>query len=145
LTEIIIEGWRAGGDERKEAASVPADRLPVLSDEQKAVAKKMGISEEAYARSAYAGKRNQERLVEKTRRFAELLERKLQARGAVELRRIRLDVLNHRYDVVASQGDREIPFRVSEEMIDDLFQSGSENLDRDLDRVLEYALPARVG
>ena len=142
--EIVIEGWRAGGEERKEAASVPVDQLPALTDEQKAVAKKLGISEEAYARSAYAGKRNQERLVEKTRRFADVLQRKLQARRGVQLRRIRLDVLNHRFDVVASEGDREFPFRVSEEMIDDLFQSGSESLERDLERVLDYALPARV-
>ena len=142
--EIVIEGWRAGGEERKEAARVPVNELPPLSDEQKLVAKKMGISGEDYARSAYAGKRNQERLIEKTRRFAELLQSKLQARSGVELRRIRLDVLNHRYDVVAARGGREVPFRVSEEMIDDLFQSGSESLERDLNRVLDYALPARV-
>ena len=142
--EIVIEGWRAGGEERKEAARVPANELPALSDEQKLVAKKMGISEEDYARSAYAGKRSQERLIEKTRRFAELLQSKLQARSGVEVRRIRLDVLNHRYDVVVAREGREIPFRVSEEMIDDLFQSGSESLERDLERVLDYALPVRV-
>jgi hypothetical protein len=77
--EIIIEGWRAGGQERKEAASVPVSELPPLNTEQKSVAKKMGISEEDYARSAYAGKRNQDRLIEKTRRFAEILGERLQS------------------------------------------------------------------
>jgi hypothetical protein len=108
--EIIIDGWRAGGVERKEAKSVPASQLPPLSEEQKRVAKKMGIPEEDYARSAYAGRRNQERLIEKTKMFARLLQRKLQERKDVELTSIRLDVLNHRYDVVASAEERPVSF-----------------------------------
>jgi hypothetical protein len=55
--EIIIEGWRAGRAERQEAERVPFSQLPPLRDEQKSVAKKMGISEEAYTRSAFAGEK----------------------------------------------------------------------------------------
>lgn len=142
--EIIIDGWRAGAGERKEANRVPASELPPLTGEQKRVAKKMGISEEDYARSAYAGKRNQERLIEKTKRFAGLLQRKLQERTDVELQGIRLDVLNHRFEVLASAGGKASTFLVSEELIDDLFQSGSESRERDLERVLDYALPAHA-
>ncbi len=142
--EIVIDGWRAGGEERKEAASVPVGKLPALSDGQKEVAKKMGISEEDYARSAYAGRLNQERLIEKTKKFARLLQRKLQERGDVEITNIRLDVLRHRYEVAASAGERPVSFVVSEELIDDLFQTGSESLERNLERVLEYALPAHA-
>ena len=142
--EIIIDGWRAGGDERKEAASVPAGQLPALTDEQKVVAKKLGISEEAYARSAYAGQKNQERLVEKSMKFARLLQKKLQGRTDFQLGTIRLDVLKHRYEVLGSEGARQVSFYVSENMIDELFQSGSENLERNLERVLEYALPAHA-
>jgi len=142
--EIIIDGWRAGGQERKEAASVPTSGLPALSDEQKAVAKKLGISEEVYARSTYAGKRNQERLIEKTKKFARLLQRKLQGRQGVQVVRIRLDVLQHRYEVLGSEGERQFSFFVSEDLIDELFQSGSETLERSLERVLDYELPAHV-
>ncbi len=142
--EIVIDGWRAGGEERKEAASVPVGQLPPLSDAQKEVVKKMGISEEDYARSAYAGRLNQERLIEKTKKFAKLLQRKLQERGDVEITNIKLDVLRHRYEVAASAGERPVSFIVSEELIDDLFQTGSESLERNLERVLEYALPAHA-
>ncbi len=142
--EIIVDGWRAGDIERKEAKSVPASQLPPLSEEQKKVARKMGIPEEDYARSAHAGRLNQGRLIEKTKRFARLLQKKLQERGGVEITEIRLDVLRHRYEVAASAGERPVAFLVSEELIDDLFQTGSESLERDLERVLEYALPAHA-
>jgi hypothetical protein len=141
--EIIIDGWRAGGDERKEAASVPVDRLPPLSEAQKVTARKMGIPEETYARSAYAGMRNQDRLAEKTKKFARLLQEKLQGRHGVQLESIRLDVLQHRYQVVGTEGGQQFSFFVSEEMIDELFQTGSGNLERNLERVLELALPAQ--
>ncbi|SRR6266849_2377033 len=142
--EIIIDGWRAGGEERKEARSVPASQLPPLSEEQKKVAKKMGIPEEEYARSAYAGRRNQGRLIEKTKKFAGFLQRKLEERKDVEVKGIRLDVLNHRYEVLVSAGEKASSFFVSEELIDDLFQSGSESLERNLERILDYALPAHA-
>lgn len=142
--EILIDGWRAGGEERKEAARVPASQLPALTEEQKRVAKKMGISEEDYARSTYAGRRNQDRLVEKTKEFARLLQRKLEGRKGVELERIKLDVLRHQYEVLASEKERQFSFFVSEDLIDDLLQSGSEDLERNLERILDYALPAQV-
>ena len=123
---------------------MPLDQLPALSDEQRTVARKMGISEEAYARSAYAGKLNQERLVEKATKFGKLLQLKLEGRPEIKVVQIRLDVLQHRYEIAASEGERRFSFLVSEDMIDDLFQSGSENLEQNLDRVLNYALPARV-
>jgi hypothetical protein len=142
--EIVIDGWRAGGEERKEARSVPASQLPPLSEEQKKVAKKMGIPEEEYARSAYAGRRNQDRLIEKTKKFAGFLQRKLEERKDVEVKGIRLDVLSHRYEVLVSAGEKASSFFVNEELIDDLFQSGSESLERNLERILDYALPAHA-
>ncbi|HKW62727.1 MAG TPA: hypothetical protein VJN89_09305 [Candidatus Acidoferrum sp.] len=142
--EIIIDGWRAGDEERKEAARVPVKDLPALTEEQKKVAKRMGISEEDYARSTYAGRQNQDRLIEKTKKFERLLQRKLEGRQGVELRRIRLDVLRHQYEVLASEGERQFSFFVKEDLIDDLFQSGSQGLEQNLERILDYALPARV-
>ena len=142
--EIIIDGWRAGGEERKEAAAVPTGQLPALTDEQKVVARKLGISEDAYARSAYAGQKNQERLVEKSMKFARLLQKKLQGRGDFQLGTIRLDVLKHRYEVAGTEDSRQVSFFVSEDLIDELFQSGSDNAERSLDRVLDYAFPAHA-
>jgi hypothetical protein len=143
--EIIIEGWRAGGQERKEAAGVPATQLPELTVEQKSVAKKMGISEEDYARSAYAGKRNQDRLIEKTRRFAGILGERLQtlSEGA-RIDRIRLVTIEHEYSIELSVNDRRIFFRVPEEMVDDFIEGGSADVGRQIMNRLETVLTGRA-
>jgi hypothetical protein len=143
--EIVIEGWRAGRPERQEAERVPVGQLPPLSDEQRSVAKKMGISEEAYARSAFAGRRNQERLLEKTRRFGEVLERKLRAgfEGS-RIDRIRLVTIDHEYLIDLSSGDRKVLFRVPEEMVDDFIEGGSLEIGRLIERNLEAVLSGQA-
>ncbi len=143
--EIIIEGWRAGGEERKEAASVPASQLPPLNAEQKSVAKKMGISEEEYARSAYAGKQNQDRLIDKTKRFAEFLEEGLKglSEGA-QINRVRLVAIEHEYRIELSVEGRKIYFRLPEEMVDDFIEGGSSEVGRQIMSRLETVLTGRA-
>ncbi len=143
--EIVIEGWRAGGEERKEAAGVPADQLPPLTGDQKSVAKKLGISEEDYARSAYAGKRNQDRLIDKTRRFAEILEERLQSisEGA-RIDRIRLVTIEHEYRIEITLNNRKLFFRVPEEMVDDFIEGGSAEIGRQIMNRLETVVTGRA-
>ena len=143
--EIVIEGWRAGGEERKEAAGVPADQLPPLTGDQKSVAKKLGISEEDYARSAYAGKRNQDRLIDKARRFAEILEERLQSisEGA-RIDRIRLVTIEHEYRIEITLNNRKLFFRVPEEMVDDFIEGGSAEIGRQIMNRLETVVTGRA-
>jgi hypothetical protein len=143
--EIIIEGWRAGRAEWQEAESVLFSHLPPLSDEQRSAAKKMGISEEAYARSAFAGKRNQEGLLEKTRRFGEILERTLRARFAgARIERIRLVTIDHEYRMDLSAGERKVLFGVTEDMLDDLVEGGAAEVGRPIERNLETVLSGQA-
>ncbi len=143
--EIIIEGWRAGGEEREAARSVPAIELPPLSDEQRKVAKKMGISEEEYARSAYAGKRNQDRLTDKTRRFAGFLEERLRALNeSARIDRVRLVTIEHEYRIEFSVDGRKIFFRLPEEMVDDFVEGGSAEVGRQITNRLETVLSGRA-
>lgn len=142
--EIVIEGWRAGGEERKEAASVPIERLPPLNDAQKNVAKKLGISEEAYARSAYAGARNQERLLAKSKRFGGILEDMLRRKlGGARISRMRLITIDHEYEIEMDAG-RRILFRVPEEMVDDFIEGGSAEVGKAIERNLETVLNGRA-
>jgi hypothetical protein len=143
--EIIIEGWRAGGEERKEAASAPADHLPALNDEQKAVAKKFGMSEEAYARSAYAGQLNQRRLIEKSKRLAQLLKEPLAAiSGSARIDRIRLVTIEHEYRIDISVNDVKIHFRLPEEMVDDFVEGGSAHVGQQIVDRLGAVLSGRA-
>ena len=143
--EIIIDGWRAGGEDRERAQSVPASQLPPLREAQKEVAKKMGISEEAYARSAFAGKLNQERLLEKTRRFAEILNGKLRSKiQGARIDRIRLVTIEHEYRIEFSVNDKKVLFRVPEEMVDDFIEGGSADIGQLIERNLETVLAGQA-
>ena len=143
--EIVIEGWRAGSEERQEAASVPAGKLAPLTDDQKSVAKKMGISEEDYARSAYAGRRNQDRLLDKTKRFAGILEGQLRSKvrdGRVN--RIRLVTIEHEYRIELSIDGKTVPFRVAEDLVDDFLEKGFADAGRLIERNLETVLATQA-
>ena len=143
--EIVIEGWRAGGEEREAARSVPASQLPALNDDQKKVAKKMGISEEEYARSAYAGKRNQDRLTDKTRRFAGFLEERLRALSeGARIDRVRLVTIEHEYRIEFSVNGKKIFFRLPEEMVDDFIEGGSAEVGRQIMNRVETVLTGRA-
>jgi hypothetical protein len=143
--EIIIDGWRAGGEDRTRALSVPANELPPLNEAQKEVASKMGISLEDYARSAYAGRLNQERLLEKTRRFAEILDGKLRSKiKGARINRIRLIAIEHQYRIELFVNEKTIPFRVSEDLVDDFIEGGSADIGRLIERNLETVLAVQA-
>jgi hypothetical protein len=143
--EVIIDGWRAGGEDRKQALSVPANMLPPLSEAQKEVAKKMGISEEDYARSAFAGKLNQDRLLEKTRRFAEILNAKLRSKlNGARIERISLLTVEHEYRIELAASEKKVLFRVSEEMVDDFVERGFADIGQLIERNLETVLAGQA-
>jgi len=143
--EIVIEGWRAGSEERKAAATVAAADLPNLTEEQKTVARKLGISEEAYARSTYAGRENQKRLTEKTKRFARLLEKRLAALAeGARIDRVRLVTIEHEYRVDISANGKIIHFRLPEEMVDDLIEGGSASIEEQIATRLEHVLAGQA-
>jgi hypothetical protein len=143
--EIIIDGWRAGGEERREAASAPFYQLPALTDEQKTVAKKMGISEEDYARSVYAGRRNQERLIEKTRRFSAILEDRLKSKApGAHIERIRLLTIEHEYRIEIYIEGKKVLYRVAEDMVDDFMEKGFAEVGQKIEQNLETVLAVQV-
>jgi hypothetical protein len=135
--EIIIEGWRGGAAFTKEARSLPLERLPHLSEAQKATAKKMGVREEDYARMVYAGSRSQGQLIEKTERFARNLRPKLDELGSAwEIERIRLVVIEHEYRIDFSGQGKKATLRIPEELVDDYLEGGvAEAWQQILDRV----------
>jgi hypothetical protein len=140
---ISVEGMRFSASSSEEAQSIPKNELPPLSDPQREAAKKMGLSEEAYARSLVAGERTWNALLEKTKRLAEYLQQSVMklAKDA-KLETVILRTLEEKFDIDIRLGDRVLPVRVREELVDDFFETGSEQAERSLNRVLEVSLPA---
>ena len=139
--EIAVDGWRAGAAEREIARSLSPEQLPRLTDEQPFVAGTLGIPEEDYARSVAAGERNREALWLKTARLARLLEQRLEASGiGAQVNRVTLRTIQHRFDVALQVNRRTVPFQVEETVVDDYFDSGSNDAEHRLSHILDRAL-----
>jgi hypothetical protein len=139
--EITVDGWRASVADWNAARSVPDTELPPLTPEQREVAKKLGVSENDYARSALAGERAREVLLRKTERFARLLEQRLSAlKLHATVTRVMLRTFEHRFDVEIDANSQLVPLRIEESLVDDYFDGGSIEAEERLGRILDRAV-----
>ena len=141
---IAVDGWRASPSDWDSVRNIPKDELPELSEAQKEVAQKLGVSEESYARSALAGKRTQDTLLAKTDMFARLLDKKIRDLGfKANVESVVLRLLEHRFEVLLAANGFRLPLRISEDIIDDLFESGSAEAEEKLARLLNSTVGLR--
>jgi len=139
--EIAVDGWRASVADWSAVRNVPVAELPALSAEQREVAKKLGVAEQDYARSALAGERTREALLGKTERFARLLEQRVRVLDPnAKVARVMLRTFEHRFDVEIESDGRTIPLRIEESLVDDFYDSGSLDADERLGRILDRAV-----
>src|SRR5579884_185899 len=143
--EISVDGFRGDAASREAVRSIPASELPKLTDAQRDVARKLGSSEEEYARMLLAGEKNQEKLLRKTERVARLIRQMLQRlSAAAEIKSVALRVFQQRFDVEISIGSEEVALSLDERLIDSYFDEGSSEAEASLNRVLERALAVRA-
>jgi hypothetical protein len=139
--EIAVDGWRAGASERELARSLSPDQLPPLTNEQRSVARKLGIPEEEYARSIVAGERNRDTLLIKTERLARLLEQQIERLGiGAHVNRVTLRTIQDRFDVDIQINGRVLPLRIEESVVDDFFHGGSNDAEERLAHIIDRAL-----
>src|SRR5262249_13402033 len=142
--EISVQGWKASPSEWEAVRRLPKDQLPPLTEAQKEVARKLGVSEEDYARSALAGERTQNALLTKTETFAHLLEKKLRDMGSnATVENVVLQILDDRFEVLLRVNGKLLPLRIKEEIVDDLFESGSAEAEERLARILNATVGVR--
>jgi len=86
-----------------------------------------------------------EKLLAKTERLAKLIDADVQKRfPAARIEEVLLNTWEGRFEVMARIGETEIPFRVDENLVDDLFDSGSRDAEASFLRVVELALSSGV-
>lgn len=142
---ISVDGWRASLSDWEAVRNLPQEQLPSLTPEQREVARKLRISVEDYARSVLAGRRTTESLLAKTTRFARLLQERVRNRAAqADVESVALRTFEHRFDIELKLDGAVLPLRVDENIVDDLFESGSADAEQRLTRILDLALQARV-
>lgn len=142
--EISVHGWKASPSDWEAVRKLPKDQLPPLTEQQKEVARKLGVSEEDYARSALAGERTQNTLLAKTETFARLLEKKLSELGSkASVENVALQILDDRFEVLLRVNGKLLPLRIKEEIVDDLLESGSADAEEKLSKILNTTVGVR--
>jgi len=139
--EIAVDGLRSGAADWDSVRNLPVDKLPPLTKAQQEVAKKLGVSEADYARSALAGERAREELLAKTERLARFLSKMLgEMHLAATVESVTLRTFHDRFDVLLKAGDDKVPLRIAEPIVDDLFEAGSAEAEQRLSRILRNTL-----
>lgn len=125
--QVEVSDYSVSIDEWRRAQNAPSDELPVLSEAQREVANKFGISEEEYARSVLAGRYGVRRLRTRARKLGEEIERILIGVSA-ECRVVRVvaDMARERWVILIQTPMRQVGMSVPREVGDDFldFETG---------------------
>ena len=134
---ISVEGLRTGVSDWDAVRTLPADKLPPLTPEQRQAAAQMGISQEDYARSALAGKWTSEKLLQKTGRFAQWLEGALRKEPVdAKIDAVVLNTWDGKFEITVRREGSPVFFRVDEDLVDSLLEAGSATAEERLARVI---------
>jgi hypothetical protein len=142
--KIGVDGMQASASERSKAQLIPKEELPPLNGPQRTAARRLGYSEEEYARMLVAEQRTTRLLFAKIEMFARFLAKKLQhmdSRATIES--VILKNLKNRFDVELKLDGNVIPVSINKDLVDDLFESGSVEAEQRLQRILEITVGAQ--
>ncbi len=143
--EISVLGARVSITDWQAAQSTPSADVPPLTPEQREVARKLQIAEEDYARSAMADQRAMEKLLRKAEQFARLLGQILKRTAPTAgIESVVLNTWEDRFETQLQINGHVFPVNISEDIVDDLLERGSEEAEQRLARILEVALQSRV-
>jgi hypothetical protein len=143
--KVVVRGERTTSEDWEWSQSVAESDLPPLNDLQKEAARKLNIPEEAYRRSYAAGQRSLATLLESTDRVGRYLLQKLkQLKPDGEIQEITLDTFQDKYALKLHVQGKSMTIRIEESVIDDLFEAGSSEAERKIERVFEIALLSRA-
>lgn len=135
--QIGIDGTRTGSAEWSSVRKMPIEELPPLSDAQRTRARQLGLSEEAYTRKTLAEELTTKRLLAKIEMFARLLNQKVTALNPkATVSDVVLRTLQGKFDVDVRVNGSIIPLTINEDVVDDLFESGSAEAEARLQRIL---------
>jgi hypothetical protein len=142
--EVFVRGSRSSAQDWVRARQIPANQLPSLDQEQKAAALRGKISEDDYARSAYAGHLSQQRLLQQTLQFGRWLNARIEERNPdCHVESITLDTWQGRYQVTVLGGDQRVDFEIDEDMVERFLTTGSAELERAIYRLLDIYVPQK--
>ncbi len=128
MSNVVIRGSSTTIEDWERANRATRKELPNLTDEEKEVSRKLGISEEDYARNRLAMQYGQERL----RNRVEILRTKLtdlvkELNENVNVVLLSFDVWQGEYTVSLKKNHREIRCKFSRELGNDILDSSDQS------------------
>ena len=122
---VVLSDHTASIEEWRRAQTARTEDLPELSAEQRDVARKLGISPEAYSRSLLAGQYGEERMQGRAFALGELVQSVLQKHG-IEFRvtAVVADMFNGRWIVRVESSQGTLSLTIPRDLADDVLDSG---------------------
>lgn len=146
MGEVVVLGSSTSIEEWERASRVPKDELPLLTDEQKEWARKVGLSEEAYTRSLLAGRYGAERIKARAEELSKILEDMLKRLAlSVKLGLLVFDLGKDRCIVQLKKGKREVRVSFSEDLADDVLDVRDLQSLRELEKIVKGAFQELKG
>jgi hypothetical protein len=137
--DISVRGSRSSAQDWARAQLVPLSELPLLNEEEKAVARKMNLSDEDYARSAFAGQLSEQELLQRTLGFGKWLGARVEERSPdSHVIAVQLDTWEEKFRIRISSGKQSVVFAVDEELVERFLTTGSPELEKSLLRCLTF-------
>lgn len=124
--QVVVSDYSVSVDEWRRARSAPKGDLPPLSQAQREVASKFGISEEEYARSVLAGRYGVLRLRTRATKLGEEVDKILfEVSPACRVVRVIADMVRNRWVVFIETPNREVGVSIPRGLGDDFLDSGT--------------------
>ena len=124
--EVFVSDYSSSIDEWRAAQAMPKSKLPPLSEEQRHVARKMGIPEEDYRRNVFAGELGEKRLRNRGEDLGLVVEKLLSKLGAgYRLDAVKGEMINSRWLCRVETPEGIVNVAISRELVDDVLDSGA--------------------
>jgi hypothetical protein len=130
--EVLVSGGSTSVDEYLRAMAAPKSQLPELTEQQKLVTKKLGLSEEEYRRGVLADQIGKSRIVERGKKLGVILQELLGGLGKeYHVEAMKAEMTNFRWLARITYPDGELVVEIPRDLADDVLDAGrSEQMER---------------
>ncbi len=138
---VEVSDYSVSVDEWRRAQKAPSEELPPLSEVQKEVAHKFGISEEEYARSVLAGRFGVRRLRTRARKLGDEIEKILiEVSPDCQVVRVVADMARERWVILIQTPTRQVGMSVPREVGDDFLDFKTTEATEELKARVRFSL-----
>jgi hypothetical protein len=124
--EVFVSGGSTSVNEYRRAMAAPKSDLPELTEQQKFVAKKLGLSQEEYRRGVLADQMGETRILGRGRKLGEIVQKLLDGfDGGYRVNALKAEMIHDRWLIRIASPERDVVASIPRELADDVLDSGA--------------------